>query len=141
MDTIARPSIPVAAVLDAVQRGSLREVLLSRRQALLEALALHTGGQSRVQHAREVLLQDADDAREHAADREVDLAFTDQARQELAAIGRALQRLEAGDYGACEDCGGPIALGRLQVQPQALRCIACEREHERQHGGVPVSTL
>jgi RNA polymerase-binding protein DksA len=108
---------------------------------LLEALAWHTGGQGRVQHAQELLQQDRHDAREHAADREVDLAFTDQAQHELAAIDLALQRLEAGGYGCCEDCGGPIALGRLQVQPQAGRCIACERAHERRHGGILASTL
>ena len=144
MTTLARSPVSAAAALDAEQRGSLREVLLARRQALLDSLALHTGGESRAQHARELLQQDSDDAREHAADREVDLAFTDQERLELAAIGQALQRLEAGaagDYGLCDDCGAAIAFERLQVQPQALRCIGCAGEREARSGGIGAATL
>lgn len=98
----------------------------------------------RVQHAHELLQQGSDDLREHAADREVDLAFTDQERLELAAIGQALQRLEAGaagDYGLCEDCGAAIAFERLQVQPQALRCIGCETLRERRGGRSAAGTL
>lgn len=139
MTTLAPSPVSAAATLDAAQRGSLREVLLARRQALLDSLALHTGGASRTQHAREVLQQDGDDAPARAADREVDLAFTDQERLELAAIGQALQRLEAGaagDYGLCDDCGAAIAFERLQVQPQALRCIGCEQARETRAGGA-----
>ena len=141
MTTLAPSPVSAAAALDAAQRGSLREVLLARRQALLDSLALHTGGESRAQHARELLQQDSDDAREHAADREVDLAFTDQERLELASIGQALQRLESGDYGQCVDCGEAIALERLKVQPQALRCIGCAGEREARSGGVGAATL
>lgn len=144
MTTLAPSPVSAAATLDAAQRGSLREVLLARRQALLDSLALHTGGASRAQHAHELLQQGSDDLREHAADREVDLAFTDQERLELAAIGQALQRLEAGaagDYGLCEDCGAAIAFERLQVQPQALRCIGCETLRERRGGRSAAGTL
>ena len=71
-----------------------------------------------------------------AADREVDLAFTDQERLELADIGLALQRLDGDDYGLCVDCGEAIAFERLRVQPQALRCIGCEQARETRAGGA-----
>ncbi len=50
---------------------------------------------------------------------------------ELAQVEAALQRLDAGTYGDCADCGEPIALPRLRVQPAALRCAPCQsaREH------------
>ena len=43
-------------------------------------------------------------------------------RQRLRA---ALARMEAGEYGLCEDCGDEIAPGRLRLDPAAARCIDC----------------
>ena len=50
---------------------------------------------------------------------------------ELALVDAALQRLDAGSYGDCSDCGKPIALQRLLAQPAAQRCAVCQaaREH------------
>ena len=45
---------------------------------------------------------------------------------EMAQVEAALQRLDAGTYGDCADCGEPISLQRLQVQPAALRCAPCQ---------------
>lgn len=52
---------------------------------------------------------------------------------ELRAIGAALARFDAGRYGPCEQCGRPIGLRRLQVQPSAARCFACQQRYERAH--------
>jgi RNA polymerase-binding transcription factor DksA len=38
--------------------------------------------------------------------------------------------LARGDYGVCEDCGEPIGAARLQAQPAALRCAACQQRFE-----------
>lgn len=43
-------------------------------------------------------------------------------RQRLAA---ALMRMDAGEFGYCEDCGEAIALGRLEIDPAATRCVSC----------------
>jgi DnaK suppressor protein len=120
-----------ARKIDPPRRAALRTALLQRQEALLASMHLHTQGASRAQHAREVLDQDSDDAPARAADREIDLAFTDHERQELADIGLALQRMDRGTYGACIDCGADIPLARLEVRPQALRCLACEQVAER----------
>lgn len=122
-----------ATTIDLPRRATLRTALLQRQEALLVSLNLHTQGASRVQHAREVLLQDGDDAPARAADREVDLVFTDHERHELADIGLALQRLDHDDYGVCTDCGIDIPFARLQARPQALRCVACEQAAEGTH--------
>jgi DnaK suppressor protein len=47
------------------------------------------------------------------------------ARHHLAEIDAAEARLEAGTYGTCEDCGEPIAEGRLEARPVARTCIRC----------------
>jgi DnaK suppressor protein len=38
---------------------------------------------------------------------------------------RALAKLDEGSYGRCDNCGGPIAPGRLQVAPESALCIDC----------------
>lgn len=43
----------------------------------------------------------------------------------LRQIGAALERMAAGDFGHCRDCGTFIGAGRLGVDPAARLCIAC----------------
>jgi DnaK suppressor protein len=50
---------------------------------------------------------------------------------ELAQVESALRRLDAGIYGNCADCGDPILLQRLRVQPAAQRCAGCQLIAER----------
>jgi RNA polymerase-binding transcription factor DksA len=57
--------------------------------------------------------------RQHAA------ALLQAARDQLAAVGAALQRLADGRYGLCERCGQPIGTERLAARPAALTCIRC----------------
>jgi DnaK suppressor protein len=124
------------SVLDSAQREMLREVLLARRaQRVREMEGLH-GGESRVQHAREVLLQDGNDLTQRDADREVDLARTDRLARAISAVDAALERIERDDYGRCSDCDAPIPFERLCANPQALRCVACETAFEARRGGV-----
>jgi RNA polymerase-binding transcription factor DksA len=47
-----------------------------------------------------------------------------------AAIEAALERIEAGTFGRCEDCGQPIPKRRLDAAPYAAVCIACARVRE-----------
>ncbi len=52
-------------------------------------------------------------------------ALLAQAREHLADLDRALERLDRGEYGRCEGCGGPIPKERLEVRPAASRCVRC----------------
>jgi len=113
------------------QRALLQAELELRRRQLSRQLEVHQEGRTRIEHARDVLAQDYDDAPQRAMDREVDMALSDIDTQELAAIGRALLRVHDDDYGLCVDCGGGIPFDRLKVEPHALRCVACESQRER----------
>lgn len=44
---------------------------------------------------------------------------------ELQRITAALRRIDAGDYGRCLHCDGPVAPARLEVDPAATLCIQC----------------
>ena len=109
----------------------LQASLQARRDSLDTQRAAHLDGNSRAEHARELLLQDGDDATQRDAEREVDFARTDRDAVSLAEIDQALHRLAAGRYGDCHDCGEAIPLARLKLAPQAIRCVACEALLER----------
>jgi RNA polymerase-binding transcription factor DksA len=49
----------------------------------------------------------------------------EQAETHLSEIARALERLEAGSYGRCVQCGESIGLERLQARPAVHTCIVC----------------
>ena len=48
----------------------------------------------------------------------------------LQAIEEALQRVEAGTYGLCRDCGQPIADARLNAIPWTRSCISCKEKQK-----------
>ena len=50
---------------------------------------------------------------------------------ELRALEAALKRVADGTYGLCLDCGGEVPFARLQAQPAAGRCLACQQRHEK----------
>lgn len=50
---------------------------------------------------------------------------------ELREIAAARERMEAGTYGRCIDCDADIPLARLEAQPWAARCVACQEKHEQ----------
>jgi len=51
--------------------------------------------------------------------------------EEIETIEEGLQRIEAGKYGRCRDCSRWIRHARLQAQPYAIRCRACQEKREK----------
>jgi DnaK suppressor protein len=51
--------------------------------------------------------------------------------QELRETEAALERINMGSYGVCEDCGTTIPFARLEAFPTARRCIADQERHEK----------
>ncbi|MFE5035292.1 TraR/DksA family transcriptional regulator [Streptomyces sp. NPDC056683] len=65
--------------------------------------------------------------------REHELALAANAREMLEQTGRALQKLDAGTYGLCENCGNPIGKARMQAFPRATLCVECKQKQERRY--------
>ncbi|MCS7207061.1 MAG: TraR/DksA C4-type zinc finger protein [Dehalococcoidia bacterium] len=61
---------------------------------------------------------------------EVLLAERQSLETALVQVQEALERMDAGTYGYCVDCGEPIPLARLRAMPTALRDIQCQRAYE-----------
>lgn len=50
-------------------------------------------------------------------------------------LSKALEKIEAGEYGECEECGCDIRFERLIARPTAELCITCKDEAEREEQG------
>ena len=64
-------------------------------------------------------------------DREIDYTLEENSEHVLAAIDAALERIEAGTFGKCVNCGKEIGEERLTALPWATLCIDCRRLEER----------
>lgn len=77
-----------------------------------------------------------DDAAESSQLNDIDIAELDHDLVELKAIDQALHRIAGGSYGQCEGCGEDIAAERLQAQPSARLCLACQKASEQRRPGA-----
>ena len=50
--------------------------------------------------------------------------------QMLQQVDHALERVAAGTYGTCENCGKPIPPERLDARPYATLCVNCQQQRE-----------
>ena len=64
-------------------------------------------------------------------DRDIDYEILSMHTETLKDIDEALNRLDEGSYGICDECGGEIGEKRLEVVPFALYCLECQQENER----------
>lgn len=60
-----------------------------------------------------------------------ELRTRDRYRKLLEKIENALERVEDGSYGYCEDTGEPIGINRLEARPVATLCIEAQERHEQ----------
>ena len=66
-----------------------------------------------------------------AFERDQEMTLLANARDMLFQTRQALVRIDAGTYGTCENCGGPIGKARLQAFPRATLCVTCKQRQER----------
>ena len=64
-------------------------------------------------------------------DRAIELRARDRQRKLISKIDAALQRIDDGTYGYCEETGEPISLKRLDARPIATLSIEAQERHER----------
>lgn len=64
-------------------------------------------------------------------DKSLDLRTKDRARKLIMKIDQALERIEDGSYGYCEETGEEIGIARLMARPIATLCVEAQERHER----------
>ena len=113
--------------MNAKQLRYFRERLSIWRDELLKE------SNTTLQHLQEESLQAPDIADRASAEteRSVELRTRDRERKLISKIGDALQRIENGSYGYCEDTGEPIGLRRLEARPIATLGLEAQERHER----------
>ena len=65
-------------------------------------------------------------------DRELFLLLNKRDRKKLLAINEALDHIQEGTYGVCQECGEKISAGRLKAMPLANYCIDCQSKLEEE---------
>ena len=113
--------------MNPVMREYFRRKLLRWKDELLEE------SNETIQHLKQESLQEADlsDRATLEADRSLELRTRDRERKLISKIDAALQRIQDGSYGYCEETSEPISLRRLEARPIATLSIEAQERHER----------
>lgn len=77
-------------------------------------------------------LSDYADIATQESDHSFQLRIRDRERLLLKKIDQALERIEDGTFGLCEQCGEEIGAKRLEARPVATFCINCKTKLEEQ---------
>jgi DnaK suppressor protein len=75
-------------------------------------------------------LPDPSDRATLESDRNFTLRIRDRERKLIGKIKDAIERIENGTYGICEECGEDISEKRLRARPVTTLCIDCKKRQE-----------
>ena len=112
-----------------VQQTEYFRLKLLRWRAELLAESIET-----MSHMKEDSLSEPDvtDRATLETDRFTELRTRDRERKLISKIDQALQRIEIGTYGYCEETDEPIGIRRLDARPIATLSLEAQERHERQ---------
>ena len=113
--------------MNPLQREYFRLKLLAWRAELLAESS------ETLTHLKEESLSEPDitDRATLETDRFTELRTRDRERKLISKIDEALQRVEDGTYGYCEETGEPIGVRRLEARPIATLSLEAQERHER----------
>ena len=74
---------------------------------------------------------DLNDRASNETEKALELRTRDRMRKLIKKINQALERIEDGSYGFCEETGDPIGLDRLEARPVTTMTIEAQERHER----------
>ena len=104
-----------------------RQKLIKWREELVKE------SESTLQDLKQTTLNEPDpnDRASNESDQALELRTRDRMRKLIKKINQALDRIENGTYGYCEDTGEPIGLARLEARPVATLSIEAQERYER----------
>jgi RNA polymerase-binding transcription factor DksA len=127
--------------VDDKELNAFRTMLLGLRRRLANNLntmqneALRTGERSRGELSEMPLEHLADRGSETFA-RDLIISIMQNSELEFWEIDNALEKIQEGTYGRCENCQEEIARERLRALPFARLCIKCKQAEERESAGT-----
>ena len=96
-----------------------------------KAELLKESDEARIMLEEKHIEADPIDSAMNIANQNLELRTKDRARKLIHKIDQAIERINDGTYGYCEETGEPIGLKRLEARPIATLCIAAQERHEK----------
>jgi DnaK suppressor protein len=120
--------------------GLDREFIDKQRRRLLDMKAelermrdgLEEDQRYRMEEEEDFTQHDSGDMSHSLFTRNLDATVGEQADRRLELVDRALQKIEEGTYGICDETGERIQKGRLEAVPEAIYTIEVQQERERE---------
>lgn len=110
-----------------------KQLLLRHRQQILNVGLLNKSDDL---HVSEEDLSDETDLATSLVQQQLNCTIRDREFSKLRKIDAALDRINEGSYGHCEDCEEEIGMKRLENQPWADLCIQHAEEREREESQI-----
>lgn len=114
--------------MDKRKLKTYRDRLLERREGLFRQV---TEAELSSRERDSEATQDPADMAANAYTKELLISMSANDRRLLELIDEALQRIEAGEFGDCINCGEPVQEKRLEAVPWARYCLRCQDLQER----------
>ncbi len=119
---------PKAELLDKKTIEYFRKILLKERERII-------GDVKQMDESSKEMgtdgIQDIGDEAATIYNKQILLTLNENERMRLRELDEALDRIESGTYGICEECGEPVGLKRLEVRPVAKYCVPCLTKLEK----------
>src|SRR3989338_2432163 len=116
--------------MDIKTQNLFKKLLNDQLQALMKEASETKEGMS--SDAEKENFPDSTDRASAESDRNFLLRIRERERFLIIKIREALERLEKGEFGICESCGGKISKERLKARPVTTLCIQCKTDAESQ---------
>ena len=118
--------------LDGKFVGQQKERLLEIRRELIRMKeGMAEDAEERSQEEQDTQL-DRGDMSQEIFTREMDATIEGQVGRRLEDVDRALEKIDEGSYGVCDDTGEEIPKGRLEAMPEAIRTVEAQQRFEQE---------
>jgi DnaK suppressor protein len=124
--------------VDARHQEEFRALLLSRKRQIFEKA--REGKKSDEGVSTDDLL-DSMDLATSVTHQTLNMQFQDRERNALLEVEEALRRIEAGEFGICEECDEEIGIGRLRAQPATTLCVRCKEDEEQNQKAIRIQEI
>ncbi len=111
----------------AAELKKLRQALEERRRDLV---ASYKRAQEANRRGNDDGPLDLADTATELYTQEFNYSLSENDRAQLALVDAALERMDSGGYGECEECGETISDARLKAVPWAIYCLECQEDKE-----------
>jgi len=114
--------------MNAKMKEYFRQKLMNWKKELLEGSSVTI---EKLKNEQNSAQPDITDRATEEIERSFELRTRDRERKLINKINSALQRIEDGSYGYCEETGEPIGLKRLEARPVATLSLEAQEMHEK----------